>query len=1492
MQPVRIEIILNDRVTPGARSARGGISGLTSEAKKAQREMADLDKATSSMDKTVRRLVSAFAVKELVSKIATVRGEVQQLDVAFRTMLGSASRADELLQQLVRTAAITPFGLEDVANGAKQLLAYGFEAEKVNETLIRLGDIAAGLSMPLNELVYLYGTTMAQGRLYTQDLNQFTGRGIPMISELAKQFGVAESKVKGLVEAGKVGFPEVQAVIENLTNEGGKFGGLMEEQSKTITGQISNIEDSLFMLLNDLGQQSEGVINTTLSGVSYMIENYDRFGRILLSLVGTYGVYRTAIMAVAAMRGWATAAEALHYNWLLLVEKAQKALNATMLSNPYVLVATLVAGCAAALISMKTATERLKEAEEDYRVQKQKTIEAEEEHRRKIEELCSIAGDEALSTDTRREALNQLEMKYPAIFAKYDTEYEKLKNIKKIKEEIAELEGQSSITKTNNELDAVNNRIAELEAKAATESTVTMNTSAGVISRRVGGLSSSEEAELQNLLGKRKLLSDTVRKEQVNSYFENLTGVSNETLEAQIKTREELLARMTLQSKKYGAIQGNANTSGTFSRDELQYQLNKLRAEQNRRAAATDTSAGWASDAKKKYEDALKEYNDFIRDTSNSLTREDFEKRAKTLKDAVDAAKKEYDRAKPDTDKDAESAEKKQARQQRENDRRIEMQRRLGLELIALQQANDEAEVDAMQDGLPKKLRQIQEEYKARQRTIEKQRSDWQIQNAKAGVAGLNPSGLTSVQQSELDRAAEINETTYDAAISKLYKDLTDQYQSYTDKRLEIERRHNEDIAGLTRARRQAEVVNDTEAVARIDRSIAEAVKSKGKALVAHDFDALRQSPEYIRAFEDLRNTSADTLSDLMERLEKAKSAASSVLDPQDLREYTDTIREIMDELDSRDPFGNLTRKAEELDVAQRELIAARRQLDTVKAGGRIFSGLRAEGTDATGKPIIVATYLSVEEALDRYTKAKDRHIKASNGYTKAEKDARDKVEQLAGAIRNVSDAIGGTAGEVAGLILDIGTFITGTINVIKTVQKVGADAVSAVEKASIILSMASTAIQLLQKISELGTNKAFKEYEAYAKKVREINALTDAVSQYRLAVLEARQEEDAWFAEDGLRNLRNWRQYHDEVYDAYVRKASESQAIYQNESGGGWLTGAVNWIMSNLSILSGWDEWRDLWGQGGYKDGMTAAINNLRIETRKKSSGFLGTGIGGHSQKTEDLVSWARKNGLGELFDDKGLIDKDLAQSILDNYGEKLVGQTRETLEALIELREKYDEYLQNLHEYVSSMYEPLVDNFVDSLWDWLDNGKDALDSFKGYASDTFRDIVSDMLRTIVLDKVVGSFGDDISALYEKYAEGRMSEEELMRQVSVLTGGLIDRYENNLPTLEDLLSTMAGMFGSAGIDISNSEGYSQSGKVGSFNVMSQDQGKKLEGLFVSGQMHLSSIDDNIEDVTSKWGAASDSLRKIEEYTGRMADKLDDMSDDIKKIYRDGIKTI
>lgn len=285
-------------------------AGVRDASRQIEADGGSIEKSISRVKTGLATLGVGLGFKEITSAIANTRGEFQQLEVAFNTMLGSEEKATALMSQLIRTAAITPFGLQEVATGAKQLLAFGMEADKVNETLTRLGDISAGLGTNLGDLVYLYGTTMAQGRLYTQDLNQFTGRGIPMIGELAKQFGVAENKVKELVEAGKVGFPEVQKVIESLTGEGSKFGGLMEEQSKTISGQISNIEDAFDTMLNEIGKSQQGLISGTLDVTSTLIENWQTVLLILGDIAAAYGTQKAILAGTSAVATSSFIAEA------------------------------------------------------------------------------------------------------------------------------------------------------------------------------------------------------------------------------------------------------------------------------------------------------------------------------------------------------------------------------------------------------------------------------------------------------------------------------------------------------------------------------------------------------------------------------------------------------------------------------------------------------------------------------------------------------------------------------------------------------------------------------------------------------------------------------------------------------------------------------------------------------------------------------------------------------------------------------------------------------------------------------------------------------------------------------------------------------------------------------------------------------------------------------------------------------------------------------
>ena len=703
---------------------------------------------------------------------------------------------------------------------------------------------------------------------------------------------------------------------------------------------------------------------------------------------------------------------------------------------------------------------------------------------------------------------------------------------------------------------------------------------------------------------------------------------------------------------------------------------------------------------------------------------------------------------------------------------------------------------------------------------------------------------LPDDQKKQLEGMFNLAYTKNEGAEKDSLKRLLDSYQDYDTQRREIEKRFNNDLAELRKQREEAQAKGDTKLVEQIDRAIAQATKNKGTELMTFDFDMLKKSPEYVRAFEDLKNTSTETLGSLLSQLEEMKFKAAETMNPDELREYTSTIQSIIDELVERDPFKALAESQKQLTIAGDELANAQSRLAKVRNGAKIVtkSELNENGE-------LVESYLSEEDAIAEVNKAKDDYRKASNKVVKAQKEVNEQMNELFSALSDVGKVIGGTAGEIIGFITDIGSFVSTTIEGVEMVSKAGAQAISTVEKASVILAIISAAIQLIQKLSSL-VDDSHDEYLKYAEKIAEINKLRDAVNEYEVAVTNARHAEESWFSEDNLKSLKQAKEAHEKVATAYFDKLTEKQAIYENETGAGWLSKAGKFGHDLWMTISGQKLADSILGTNidktigsiyqldKYEKGTTSAMNNLRIETRAAKKGLWGSGIGGKSQKTEDLQSWIKKQKgweNAELFDEKGLINTELAQSVLDKYGDKLVGQTKETIEALVELKEQYDEYIQQLQEYVSSMYEPLVDNFVDSLWDWFDEGKDALDSFKDYASQTFRDIVSDMMRTIILDKVLNGFDDDIMDLYEKYASGEIkSEEELMQAIADRTGKLINDYESQLPALQGIMTTVTDAIEGIGLDLRGDQEREASKK--GFASMSQDSADELNGRFTAMQ--------------------------------------------------------
>lgn len=1493
-KPVEIEILMRDRLSAGLDKAGRKVDELRTKTTGASAEMERLDRQAESVRGTVSKIAGAFAVKELVGNIVKVRGEFQQLEASFRTMLGSEEKADALMRQLIQTAATTPFDLQSVAGGARQLLAYGENVEHVNDDLIRLGNIAAGLNQPLSDLIYLYGTTMTQGRLYTADYNQFVGRGIPMGRELAKVLGVTESKVREMVEAGKVGFPEVQQALQNLTDEGGMFYNLMEEQSKTITGRISNIQDSISMMMNEIGQQSEGIIGGSLDAVSYLVEHYEQVGRTVTSLVAAYGVYRAAVIVnAAAVRGW-TVAEQVHYAWLLLTNKAQKMLNATMLANPYVLVATLIAGVVAAMVSMKTETERLKDAEEEYQSAKRKAIEAEEEHRRRLEELCGVAGDESLATDTRREALNKLEQKYPDIFAKYDTEYEKLKNIKKIKEEIAGLEAGQSVTQPQNELATVERRIDELERKGGI--TYGKDGRRYTNGAKFRNLTEDEKTELQNLRNKRGILSEQVRKERANAYFENLTGISNDTLEQQIRQRENLLARMTVQQKKYGTVTyGAESLRGTFSRDELQYQLNKLNAEKNRRNLKRDSSADWGAQARKEYEQALKAYNDFLADTSNNLTQEEYEKKAKELKDALSLAKKEYDRYKPDEDKDAEGERKAADKAAREAERRRQAEEELGRELVELQHGNDEAETEAMEEGLEKKLRQIDDEYQARADEISKMRDKWKRNNRKAGLP-TGEDGLTDAQRDALGEAGNRNleakrkagREAYEAEFEAMQADILRiaSYNGETEKLREEHWKDEQDAInrmkeGSDKRLRQIRLDYEKE-IAAIEEQEKRLREAQGGSLTAEQRNGIVQS--YAEAHG---------------RMERGVRGVEETEVGKGRERYEALLEE----------YRTFDQRRRDIDGKYREDMA-------------VYEAERSRLSDAGGDTSEVEASISArtEKYKEEIASLESDILRASDFYSKLFGDVSEKgYKVLSDFYAQAQESLSGAKTGSNGVTLSVpakdasGNFVkkqvTVTVAEFERMQKRVKEIRKELEKGNPFTAFKTSYDELLKAVKNGGdVSGALKSLDEKGKELTStIRGWGDSLGavfgdRFSQSIGEMMTFVDGMtdmgtgigqiFSGDivggvtgvlgGLSSIvslfTSWKEKMEEMKrEWYIAEIETNRAIRERSEEYAANQSQISDIIKDVELLNWLVE-------KGYAKPASVSVWDAQSEQLAQFQKDLKAEAATYDELWEKLqgsdAHWEWGNSLNGGSVTMSLRGMSAEQIELYYNQNKLSDAARDYYEAWVDSGKTIEELKQNIEECYAAMQEMVMGVSFDSF---LSNARDALREMRGdvsklgeFTEDTLAEAILNAFMYKDLAKALEPLYDELS---EAFIDGTADKDYL--------AGWRKRFEDTMTAAGERLDAMAE---AAGVDLDGGSGTAQSGKAGSFNAMSQEQGTKLEGMFTGGLTHWASIDEQMQDVSEQMGTAVDHLRRIEENTGNSARHLDEIKNDIKKIIRDGLK--
>lgn len=775
-------------------------TGVTNTSKEIEKNGLGIEDMFNKMTKAAAAFGAGFTAKELIQNIIQVRGEFQQLEVAFTTMLGSSEKANVLMAQLTETAAKTPFDLQGVANGASQLLAYGTSAEDVNETLIRLGNIAAGLSQPLGDLVYLYGTTMTQGRLYTQDLNQFTGRGIPMIKELAKEFGVAESEIKGMVEAGMIGFPEVQKVIQNLTNEGGMFFNLMQEQSKTITGQISNIGDSFSMMLNDIGKANEGIINDALSSVSYLIENYEKVGKILIELVGTYGAYRTALITISAIENLRYQATLAHMAGLTkmqaiitVLKTKTDALNVAMAKNPYVAVAAAVAALGLGIYKLVTyQTEAEKALERLDAAGKESEKAALSEQR----ELAKLNG-ELSSLKEGTDEYNTVKEKIVAGYSKYyDGLEEEINKVglteeayKKLTKAITDSYGarqyQQFKSQQEDWLDNImSDNLGKIQDRLYSElgdkegAKLYSEIYHAILERR--DLDAAIQDKLNEIQDKGTIFADS----RIDTYISNIREAQKITEDLDGKAREKF-GVTSINTSQQTANEPFSTEGKSISQLEEEIKKAETSLASLKKALADGSGTKEAVDQQEAY---IKSLQDTILEREKDLrvineVKTQISKLEKEQGETVSGSK-EYNalqsridalRAKLPKTKSDKAAEDKQAKEQKE------AEQKLVDELLELRKKNQEKEISLWEEGKDKKLKQINYYYEEQKKEIKKKEKELAELNkvAKIEPSKLNENGLTTEQQENIDTANRLNEKNKNKQTKEILDDEINAMNDY-----------------------------------------------------------------------------------------------------------------------------------------------------------------------------------------------------------------------------------------------------------------------------------------------------------------------------------------------------------------------------------------------------------------------------------------------------------------------------------------------------------------------------------------------------------------------------------------------------------------------------------------------------------------------------------------------------------------------------------------
>lgn len=1109
---------------------------------------------TDSLKRTAAEIGGLVAVKRFGSDVIEATGKMQQLQVALSTILQDKSKADQLIADIVQFAAKTPFNLDDVATGAKQLLAYGSSADNVVNELSMLGDVASGLQIPIGQLIYLYGTLRTQGRAMTVDIRQFAGRGIPIYEELAKVLGVSKDQVGELVKEGKVGFKEIEQAFKNMTSEGGKFANLMESSAGTWPQRLSNIEDTLFQKMNEFGNKYKEVFEFGIGTAEDLVESLDDVLSVMGGLIAAYGTYKAALITAAVAQKAVGFVESIrligmYRKELGLATAAQQAFNVASKSNVYVTLLAALVGIGTAVYMFTKRTNEATAAQETLNSVNKKTDEEFSKQAATVDRLSGILKSETSSIDQKKKALSDLQTIIPSYNASLDEEGRLINNnTEAIKSYLTQLEKQIRMKAAQEELEELyrKKRTQEKQQKVATDN---YNEAKSLYNSSVTMTGSA----LQN-----RGINTSV------AVFSQNSAVNNQLKDSANKAKKELDSVNKELGETVSAI------------TELEKEIEKSSLSDNKESPQSSIS--------KEVENATKHIKTLKQEIADLRSGKLQAEAGKTVESAIKAKEKELQSAEKTLETLTGVSHKS------ENKKVVDNQQNLSDELLQLIRANQQDEINLMEEGSEKKRRQIELDYQREIDEIRKQRKKWEdaqggkLTSEQREVLG---SRASNAMQSREKGLAAITKAENQAAIEANERYLKS-YGTFLQKRDAI-------ITEYTR--------KISEAATQGDKDILQ--KEMDKALSSLDLEKLKQRINWELIFGDLEKVSKESLNKVKQQLRDFNNSEEYKNMAVDQKKVIDeALSNIQSTLiDKGGLLADLPEQLSELAKAQEELSQAQEE----------YNEAMRSGTDEQKE----AATKKLNDAQKRQQNAQVNVQKSTDKTTSNLVTLSNVITQLGSNSEMSLSEIGNLASDVVDVFTEAGSKIGGIIgaafSLLDAIGTQGLDGFIG----NIFSSVFKSAGGIWDTLTFGGFSKLFG-IGGNEKEVQDtINRLTDRNEKLQSAIESLTEEmKSSKGSEKSVAEYNKAIKYQEE-YNKNVLAKAQANAGYHSKHHSwayymGWSESDIQWIRENvMAEFTGTDSlWQmspeqmdllrqnvDLWqkmansGKGGYGNGVVDAL-------------------------------------------------------------------------------------------------------------------------------------------------------------------------------------------------------------------------------------------------------------------------------------------------------------